>query len=171
LLAELVAEYLINKNYNTFALLTELEKNYKVHPNQIRVLGFINKLKEQGYEIDQKIIHYVQNDLEEAMESALNILKQKNRPQVIFATTDLLAVAVIKAARKLKISIPEKLGIIGFDGSNTSDFLDLTTVDQSLEESGKIAVELLMKRINNPEDPIQTIYLPLTIVERATIPG
>ncbi len=166
---EMVADYLLEKKYKTFSILTEEESDKKVHPNQMRVTGFINRLKQNGANITPQMVFYGSNDLKQSIKIAISILSKEIRPEVIFATTDLLAVAVIKAAKKLNISIPTELGVIGFDGTNTSDYLDFTTVDQSLEESGRLAAELLLKKIKKPNDPVHNILLPLKIIERDTI--
>ena len=166
---ELVAEFLLDKGYTDFGILSEKEDYIKVHPNGLRVSGFLEKLGERDISVKDTNIRQTGNELKQAVAAAEQLLTSIDKPEVIFATTDLLAVAVIKAAKKHNISIPEDLGVIGFDGTNTSDYLDLTTVDQSLEESGRIAVELLMKRIKTPHNPIQKIYLPLSIIERDTI--
>ncbi|MGL1893872.1 MAG: LacI family transcriptional regulator [Spirochaetaceae bacterium] len=166
---ESVAEYLFKKNYTTFAVLTHFDVTQDEVPNKLRVDGFKSKLKELEIILDDNSIFYTTNDLNLAIEEATNILTQTKRPEVIFATTDLLAVAVIKSAKKLNINIPVDLGVIGFDGTTTSEYLDLTTVDQSLEDSGKMAAELLIKSLNEPEQPIQNIFLPLKIIERSTV--
>lgn len=163
---EIVADFLLARNYNTLAVLSENENELQVHPNQLRVNGFLNGLKKSQISISKNNIIYTGSDLETAMSSAVQLLK--NKPEAIFATTDLLAVAVMKSAKKMNISIPGELELIGFDGTDTSEYLDLTTVDQSLNESGKLAVDLLMKRIQNSSGPVQTIFLPLTIIERGT---
>lgn len=166
---KLVADYLINKNYTTFSILTEEETDKKVRPNEMRVTGFIKQLAEKGTIIDSNMIYYGSEDINKSTQIAEKILTKEVIPQVIFATTDLLAVAVIKAAKRLNISIPHQLGVMGFDGTNTSDYMDITTVDQSLEESGKLAVELLLKKIKKPNDSVHNILLPLKIIERNTI--
>ena len=165
---EIVAEFLLQKEYDSFGILTENEKNIEVHPNMMRVSGFVNTFKKHNRIIDDHKIIYTGNDLHNAMIDAEKLISEQ-KPDVIFATNDLLAIAVIKSARKLQISIPDDMGVIGFDGTNTSEYMDITTVDQSLEESGKIAVELLMKNIENPHSPTQTIFLPLKIIERETL--
>lgn len=165
----LVADYLINKKYSSFSILTEEENNKNVHPNQMRVTGFMNRLKEKGASISTNMVFFGSDNLQYSIKVAEKILTKEVLPQAIFATTDLLAVAVIKAAKKLNILIPGQLGVIGFDGTNTSDYLDLTTVDQSLEESGRLAVELLLKKIKKPDDPVHNVILPLKIIERDTI--
>ncbi len=165
---ELVADYLLNKGYSSFSLLTEQEEKNSVHPNRMRSEGFQNQLGLNGIFIEKNQIQYASNNLEEAMISAELILSIRKPEHAVFATTDFLAIAVIKTAKKLEINIPTDLGVIGFDGTNISEYLDLSTVDQSLEESGKLAVEILLKRIKQTDTPIQTIFLPLRIIERDT---
>lgn len=166
---EIVAEFLQKKGYHSFAILTEKESDneIKVNPNQMRVKGFLNTMKKMNISVPKNHIFYTGNKLTDAMATAEELLKSR-KPDAVFATTDLLAVALIKSAKKMAIIIPEDLGLIGFDGTDTSEYLDLTTVDQSLCESGKLAAELLIKRIRKSSEPIQRIFLPLKIIERNT---
>jgi len=46
--------------------------------------------------------------------------------------------------------------------------MELTTVDQFLEESGKLAVELLISRMNGKHPIVQNIELQIQIKERRT---
>lgn len=165
----IVADFLLSKNYINFAVLTESESDKYVHPNQLRVSGFMAQLSKHGIDLNRDGIFYTNDNINDSIKSAEEILLKKDRPEVIFATTDLLAVSVMKAAKKLNISIPEELGVIGFDGTNISEYMDITTIDQHLEESGKIAAKLLIQSIIKPESTIQKILLPLNIIERDTI--
>jgi LacI family transcriptional regulator len=49
-----------------------------------------------------------------------------------------------------------------------AEYVDLTTVRQHLDESGRLAIEILLSRIADPSRPAQHIHIPLTIIERAT---
>jgi len=46
--------------------------------------------------------------------------------------------------------------------------LDLTTIRQHLDESGKLAAEILLSRIADPSRPPQHVNLPLNLIERQT---
>ncbi|MBN2656943.1 MAG: LacI family DNA-binding transcriptional regulator [Spirochaetales bacterium] len=164
---EMAAEYLLDAGYNSFAVLTENELGIDVHPNMMRLSGFRETLRKRGIVLKEDDIGYGSNDMDQSQSAAEELLN-RNIPDAIFATTDFLAVAVIKTAKKKGISIPGDMALIGFDGTNTSDYMDFSTVDQSLEESGELAVELLMKRIKFPKSSVQTIFLPLHITERDT---
>jgi LacI family transcriptional regulator len=89
-------------------------------------------------------------------------------PSAIFTASDTLAMIVLKIARARGISVPDQLVVIGFDDLEVADYIGLTTVRQSLKESGRIAVELLLARLADTSRPVQHIKLPLTIVRRQT---
>jgi len=46
--------------------------------------------------------------------------------------------------------------------------VDLTTVRQHLDESGRLAAEILLARISEADRPLQHINLPLLLIERDT---
>ena len=97
---------------------------------------------------------------------ASELLRITAPPTAIFAATDFQALGVLKAARQLGVSVPEQLAVIGFDDLDLAEYVDLTTVRQYLDESGRLAIEILLSRIADPSRPAQHIHIPLDIVER-----
>jgi LacI family transcriptional regulator len=87
----------------------------------------------------------------------------------MFAATDLQAIGILRAARDLGLHIPQDLAILGFDDLDVAEYVGMTTISQHLDESGRVAVELLLSRLVDPARSIQHIQLPLTIVERETV--
>ena len=71
----------------------------------------------------------------------------KRPPSAIFAASDFQALIVLKVARQLGIRIPEDLAIVGFDDLDMAEYEDLTTISQHLDESGRLAIEILLSRI------------------------
>jgi LacI family transcriptional regulator len=82
--------------------------------------------------------------------------------------SDLQAFGAMKAARRLSLRVPEDVAILGFDDIEAADYMELSTISQSLKESGRLASELLLGRINEPTRPLQRIQLAVSVVERAT---
>ncbi|MDP2777969.1 MAG: substrate-binding domain-containing protein, partial [Anaerolineales bacterium] len=68
----------------------------------------------------------------------------------------------------LNIKIPDELAIVGFGDVDVAEHVDLTTICQHLDESGRLAVEILLSRIGESGRPLQHINLPLKLVERMT---
>jgi LacI family transcriptional regulator len=106
--------------------------------------------------------------MEQTRQVATELLNTSNPPTAIFAATDFQALSVIKVAHQLGVKIPEELAVIGFDDLDMAEYADLTTVHQHLDESGRLAIEILLTRIADNSRPVQHIKLPLTIIERLT---
>jgi DNA-binding LacI/PurR family transcriptional regulator len=80
------------------------------------------------------------------------LLSLLDKPQIIFAANDMMAVGCYKAITSFGLNIPDDIGVVGFDDIFVSQFLTprLTTVHVPIFEIGKTAAELLLKRIDNP---------------------
>ncbi len=89
-------------------------------------------------------------------------------PTAIFAYSDIQAIGVLEAARERGLTVPDDLAVIGFDDLDIAQYLRLTTIRQPLVESGQVAVQLLLDRLRDPTCPIQSVILPLQVVERST---
>ena len=86
----------------------------------------------------------------------------------MFAVSDTLALGVLKASRELNLRVPQDIAVIGFDDLDISEYMGLTTVCQSLEESGRLAVDLLLGRLASPDRSPQHVRLPLRVMPRET---
>ncbi len=103
------------------------------------------------------------------------LLGHKKRPTAIFASNDEMAAAVIATANRLGFSVPKDLSVAGFDNAAISMnvFPNITTVNQNLQQLGRIATELLFKKIKNAErgnqtDPLHSILDFETIIRQST---
>ncbi len=166
----LAAEYLIKRGHRQIAFLgidAEIA-GCTLPTSNMRLQGFQATLAEAGLSLIDIYVRNASNDMEAAYTQAKTLLTLGKRPTAIFVTSDILALGAIKAARELGLKIPTDIAILGFDDLDIADYIGLTTVRQSLDESGRIAVELLLGRLAYPMRPIQHVQLGLTIVERDT---
>ena len=67
-------------------------------------------------------------------------------PTAIFASSDLQAVGVLRAAHERGIRVPEDLAVVAFDGTKESEFCwpPLTVVAQPIDEMAEAAVRLVL---------------------------
>ncbi|MBI1795278.1 MAG: LacI family DNA-binding transcriptional regulator [Chloroflexi bacterium] len=167
---QLAAEYLIQKGYKRIAFLgdTEPREEFAIHPASKRLVGFQRALQDAGIHLPKKYISHAPNTPEHSLKAAQQLLGLAEPPTAIFAAADIQALSVLKAARGLGLSVPSQLAVIGFDDIDIAEYADLTTIRQHLDESGKMAVEILLTRIANSNRPLQHVQLPLSIVERLT---
>ncbi len=96
------------------------------------------------------------------------ILKMKNRPTAIMATSDLQAIGVLEACKEAGVAVPEEMSVMGYDDMDFADFFGLTTVQQSFQTIAKIALDMLMERMNHPGAKPEKVALMPTVVVRKT---
>jgi DNA-binding LacI/PurR family transcriptional regulator len=75
---------------------------------------------------------------------------------------------VLEAARQLGLYVPDELSVIGYDDIELADIVRLTTVRQSLFESGQRGAELLLERLQDPHIAPAHEQLPTKLVVRST---
>jgi LacI family transcriptional regulator len=165
-----VAEHLVNKGHTRLAFLGDIEppEKYAIHPVKSRLLGFKEYLEESGLTLSKQYIGSCAYDREETSTVASELLNVSNKPTAMFVASDIQALSVMKVARQMGLRIPDDLAIVGFDDIDVAEHVDLTTIRQHLDESGRLAVEILLSRIADPNRPLQNINLPLNLVERLT---
>jgi DNA-binding LacI/PurR family transcriptional regulator len=167
---QLAAEYLISKGHKLFAFMGDIEppEKFMIHPVRSRLTGFKQVLKEAGISISEAYIRSAPYTKKESKQAALELLSLPKPPTAIFVGSDIQALSVMKVARQLNIKIPDDLAVVGFDDIDVAEHVDLTTICQHLDESGRLAAEILLARINEPNRPLQHINLPLNLIERLT---
>lgn len=166
----LAAEHLIRKGHERIAFLGDIEppERYAIHPVKSRLEGLKQGLKNAGISLPRAYVRSCSYSAEETRRAAYELLTLDNPPTAIFAASDMQALSVMKVARQLKRRIPDDIAIVGFDDIDMAEHVDLTTVRQHLDESGRLAAEMLLARAKEPNRPLQHIALPLELVERLT---
>ena len=166
----LAADYLVGKNHHRIAFIGLTDPpDYGIHPVSFRLDGFRDALAEMDIELPDSHIGLAEYTQEQTRLAARRLFELDPRPTAIFAATDFQAMAVLNVARQMGLKVPQDVAILGFDDLDMADYVGLTTIRQPLDESGKIAVELLLSRISNPDRSRQHVQLPLTIIERETV--
>ncbi len=98
------------------------------------------------------------------------VLTDPNRPEAIFCWSDLDAVHVLSAARRIGIRVPEDISVIGYDNSSVAamPLIDLASVNQSGADLGARATEALMQRMEGRTGPVHWLQTP-KLVERGSL--
>lgn len=166
---QMATEYLLGKGHRRIAFVGDKEPHdFEIHPAGQRLKGFQQALKTAKVNIPGEYIRLFENTQAAAMQATRELLSLPTPPTAIFAAADLQALSVLKVAREMGVKVPEQLAVIGFDDIDTAEFMDLTTIRQHLDESGKLAVEILLAHLADPTRPPQHVNLPLTLIERQT---
>jgi LacI family transcriptional regulator len=166
---QMAAKYLLLKGHRRCAFVGDSDvPDYAIHTSDWRLEGYREALVASGVVLPGEYVALAPHSRENARLSAHRLLDLPEPPTAIFAASDNQAMGVLKAARERRVSIPKELAVIGFDDVDIADYVGLTTIRQPLEESGRVAVDLLLARLVDPSRPPQRIRLPLTLVRRET---
>jgi len=166
----MAAQHLIQNGHRQIAFMGDSDlPEFAVHPISKRLQGFRLAMEEAGLEVPAQRVIMTPYSLEQARKAAHVLIKQRQPPTAIFSATDLQAIGVLKAAREMGMKVPGDLAVIGFDDLDVAELVGLTTIRQHLDESGRVAAELLLTRLEDPSRAIQHITLPLKIIERETV--
>jgi LacI family transcriptional regulator len=91
----------------------------------------------------------------------------------IVAFNDISAIGAIRALKDFNLRVPEDVSVIGFDDIKAAAYTlpRLTTINQPLEEIGRVATQALLNRIHNTVLPRDEIMVePALVVRESTGP-
>jgi len=86
----------------------------------------------------------------------------------IIAENDRIAELIFLACRTIGLRIPEDLCLCGFDDTNVSRSLGITSIHQDFAGIGREVGRILLAALKNPAAETEKIILPVTIVPRAS---
>lgn len=159
--AGLLARYLVRQGYRRIA--------YAGFPlaswNEERLRGLREVVEAEGLELQVFEVDGTMTDSGER--AAAHILLRQDRPEVIVACNDQVAIGFMIQARALGISIPQDVGLAGFDNIEPGRYIlpSLTTVDMRSESMGEIAMQQILSLIAG-EDIARDYRLEPTLVVR-----
>jgi LacI family transcriptional regulator len=83
---------------------------------------------------------------EEGYRIGLELAASADRPTALFASSDLLAVGILRAFHEARVRVPEDVAIVSFDGSPEAEYSwpGLTTLAQPISAMAAAAVESLV---------------------------
>jgi LacI family repressor for deo operon, udp, cdd, tsx, nupC, and nupG len=134
-----------------------------------RKKGYLLALQAAGIPLKDKwVIQLPEIDFKMAYPVCIQLLNSIDRPDAIFAVSDVFAVAAIKAAQTIGLRVPEDLTVTGFDNVNFSEFMNpaITTVEQPKYQLGYIATEMIIDQLEQKNDSPQHVILDTDIIIR-----
>lgn len=117
--------------------------------SDLRLEGYRRALNDHSIKVDKRLMAYGNFSQDSGYEAVREILPY--RPDAIFATNDAMALGSMRALREANISVPDDIGIIGYDDFPLAQQAEppLTTIRQPVQQSGIEAVEMLIELLNH----------------------
>ena len=136
------------------------ESDFRFNPANDRLAGLQRAFEEAGIQYNPDLVLTAQWNRPGGREAALQLLMRPDRPTAIFATSDLQAIGVLEAARSLNLSVPDDLSVIGFDGIELAEIMELSTVQQPIQHMGELGAQKLIAQIEDTTDlaPLPEVF-------------
>jgi LacI family transcriptional regulator len=135
-----------------------------------RVAGYRQALIESGLG-NNELVYYGAFNQESGYEFTKQAMMHLPKATAIFGANNFITIGIIKALHDLNVDVPGDISVVGFDDLPESMLLSpfLTVAAQPAYEMGRMATELLLKRISGELSEVhETLVLPTEVIERGS---
>lgn len=134
-----------------------------------RLAGYHEALRAAGIEIDPELVVRGDYRVDGGRQAAAQLLELPVRPDALFAANNLMLVGTIQAMSERGLQAPQDLLLAGFDEMSWAGFAPpLTLVEQPTYEIGRLATEILLRRIGGDTVAAEHVVLEASLRVRAS---
>ncbi|HEY3869989.1 MAG TPA: LacI family DNA-binding transcriptional regulator [Actinocrinis sp.] len=139
----LAARHLLELGHRRIAMIAGPED---VLCSRARLAGFRFAHDEAGVPVEPDLLRYGNFYVQGGYEHGTALLDRADPPTAIFAGSDMQALGVLRAARRLGLDVPGRLSVVGYDNLPVAAWTDpaLTTIDQPLHEMAGTAARMVI---------------------------
>lgn len=141
-------------------------------PDELRMRGYRDALAEHGIRFDARLVSGTSFGKESGRTGVRALLDSEVKFTALFAFSNLGGIGALEALLEAGIKVPADVSLVSFDEQPYSGVLavPMTTVRQDPAEIGRLAIEMLCRRIENPaEPPPASVVVPTTLVPRDSV--
>jgi DNA-binding LacI/PurR family transcriptional regulator len=160
-------EYLIKKGHRNIGF---IGSSYLPRFYTQTYTGFLRALGDNGLQANPAWVFQNAHDEISACQCMEAILNAGKLPTAVFCAGDLYAIGAIRGAQQRGCPVPERISFIGMDDIILSSHITppLTTISYNTFDMGKLAVDLLMKKIRG--EAVRSHTVPSeNLIERASV--
>jgi LacI family transcriptional regulator len=160
-------DYLISKGHKVIACVTSRKQGLPMYE---RLQGYKNALSRHDIPFRSELVFEVEDD---QMEDGLKVFERIRDVQpkvsaVFVPAGDMVAIGIIKEAKKNGVKIPQNWAIVGYDDIPAAEVIEpsLTTVRQPKLEMGDYAINMIVDKIEGRESGVKHKELPTKFIIR-----
>jgi len=119
------------------------------------------------------VLWEIENDLTVDLRPAVVARLRHASVDVVICANDMIAIGVIRTLQQLGFDVPADISVLGFDDIPWARLVQpaLTTIRQPLREIGRVAIQLLLRRIASPKSAISTRHIDVSLIMRGSTPS
>jgi LacI family transcriptional regulator len=160
-------DYLVSKGHSIIACVSSTKLGL---PMDERLSGYKLSLSEHQIPFRPELVFNVDDD---NMTDGVGIFEKfkalQPAPTAVFIPAgDMVAIGIIKEAKKQGVKVPEQLAVVGYDDIPAAEVIEpsLSTVRQPKLEMGDYAINMIVDKIEGRESGIKNKELPTKFIIR-----
>ena len=137
-----------------------------------RLLGSQQALAQAGITLDAGLVRQSGWNVDQAYEATKVLLSERRDFTAIVASSDFMAIGILRALTEQGLRVPEDISLIGFDDIEFCEYTTppLTTIRQDRIAMGREAVQRLVALIEGTQEATPIIIPTQLIVRKSTGP-
>ena len=158
-------KHLIDLGYQRIAIIAGTQY---LSPGRDRLRGAYDAFHEANTPVDETLVKVGNFKIESGYDLTCELMSLSNPPDAIFVSNNLMTLGALRALHELGVRIPEDVALVGFDDMPWAGDLNppLTAVAQPGYELGQQAIQLLLKRLEEPDAPFYKVILQPRLIVR-----
>ena len=163
--ARLSTELLVSRGHRHIAFISGPD-----HPSIVeRRVGYVEVMRQHN--LTPFIITMPELGSAEGEMAVVQVLAQAPETTAIVGSNDMQTIGALKKLQELGYKVPDDFSLVGFDDITIAPLTTppITTIHVDRLALGRIAVQLLLGRIHNPDRPVIKSVVGVSLVERASV--
>ncbi len=160
--------YLIEMNHTKIGAILG---SYALTTGRERYEGFSAALSKHKLKENPDWVKFGTPAIQTGLEMGRKLLSGDDRPSAVFTGNNLITLGFLHAVREIGLSIPNDISLVAFDDPVWSSLVSpqLTVVAQPTYEIGKIAADIVLKRIRGFNGSPEMIVLQPELIKRQSV--
>jgi LacI family transcriptional regulator len=130
--------------------------------------GYLEALRSAGLDAESAVVRHELRDVEIAERAVTELVRGRQPPTAVFASQNLVTIGAARALAHLAMA--DRTALMGFDDFLLADSLRpaVSVMAQDPAAMGRLAAQLLFRRIDGDDSPGRTYVIPTRLVARGS---
>ena len=158
-------DHLLELGHRRIALISGRKE---IRPTRDRVRGYSEAFRAKGFDVPTELLRLESFATEFAEKATRDLLRTDNPPTAIISGGNMLLTGILRIVRNGGLTVGRDIDIISCDDVPLAELYSppITVIDRDAEAFGRLAAEHLLRRLADPEAPVETEITPTMILLR-----
>lgn len=161
--------HLLELGHRRIALIRTSDTAVAAHSSELeRSRGYYDSLEGADIAFREEYLVTLPFGKEAGARGVQRLLELEEPPTALFAFSDEIALSALRALALRGVDVPAGMSVVGVDGHPLAELFGLTTVEQSVEEQGRLSGEMAIRLLRGEELDRSSVVVPSRLVLRKT---